>query len=444
MTETAPASDPLEVLRKTPPGTEVVLVLPTGERWQGWLMPGNPLSGPRTVTLKLSSGYNVGIPLPPGTRVDMPPGPLWGQDPARNGGAVSSKNGPEEITPGSVVILTTGGTIASRIDYATGGVTPVHGKQAFESIHPGLSREGPVHLREVFDILSEDVGPSHWQTLAEETAKAFRAGARGVVISHGTDTMAYTAGALAFQLRDLPGPVVLVGAQRSIDRPSSDGVSNLQSAVRVAREADLGEVVVLMHAEPSDGPMSIHRGTRVRKMHSTRRDAFETRNEPVLGRVDGGIVLSSDHRPRSAGPLRLEPGFDLHGSLVWIHPGLTEETIAAHVQNARGVVLAGTGMGHTPSGLLAWAGRATASGLVVAMTTQCLEGVVDPYVYSRGRELMAQGVVYLGDMLPETAFVKMLWSLHQAREPEAVKRLLTEVHAGERSDRRTLIPGASP
>ncbi|MCL4324536.1 MAG: Glu-tRNA(Gln) amidotransferase subunit GatD [Candidatus Thermoplasmatota archaeon] len=422
-----------------PPGTHLAVVLEDGRRWEGWLIPRDPYSAADSLRLKLPSGYNIGLSLHETQSIEELGGPLWGEE-ARtvrreetteesNGGAVS----------GGVAILTTGGTIASYVDYVTGGVKPVRGRRALEALFPEV--DGPIVLKEVFDILSEDIGPGHWHRLGTEVKTLFDQGAKGVVIAHGTDTMAYTAGALAFQLRDLPGPVVMVGAQRSIDRPSSDGVFNMRCAVQVAREADLGEVVVLMHGNPSDRTATFHRGTRVRKMHSTRRDAFRTLNQEPLGTVDTTITLNPDHRPRSPGKVRLEEGFDRRGRLLWIHPGLTPEAATAFTAGARGIVLAGTGMGHLASELVPWVQRTTESGVIVAMTTQCLGGTVDPYVYSRGRELLSAGVVYLGDMLPETAYVKLLWALHQSQSAGLVTKILTTDLAGEMGERRPLIGG---
>jgi glutamyl-tRNA(Gln) amidotransferase subunit D len=268
-----------------------------------------------------------------------------------------------------------------------------------------------------------------------------------VVIAHGTDTLTFTAAALSFLLRPVPGPVVLVGAQRSPDRPSSDGAANLLAAVRVARHPDLAEVVVAMHEGPSDTRVAIHRGTRVRKMHSTRRDAFETRNGRPLGFVEGDRVdLGPGYRRRTdtAGDAVRADALDSRGALVWFYPGLEPEAAARALEGKRGAVLAGTGLGHTASSHLGWIRDAAARGLVVAMTTQCLGGTTDPYVYETGRELLRAGVLYLGDMLPETAYAKLLWALGQSERPVRVRELLLEDRAGERADRRELDPRASP
>ncbi|MDE1819781.1 MAG: Glu-tRNA(Gln) amidotransferase subunit GatD [Euryarchaeota archaeon] len=437
-----PATDPFEALRALPLGTHVALLAPDGHRVEGWLLPPDSLSSPRVVKLKVASGYNLGIRIDPRSTFELLPGPPWGEE--RTGPSPAPPSSPGTArgspSPGTVALLTTGGTIASKIDYVTGGVHPVKDPQNLESLYPGIGQGGALEVRAVAEILSEDMSPEVWSLLAKEVVQEFQHGVRGVVVAQGTDTLAYTSAALAFALRDLPGPVVLVGAQRSIDRPSSDGVANIIGAVRVAREADLGEVVVVMHAGPSDDVLAIHRGTRVRKMHSTRRDAFHTLNGPPLGRVDAkGIHLHPSHHHRHAGPARAEPEFGKEGTLLWFHPGLSPEDAEAQVARSRGVIVAGTGMGHVATIHLPWIQRATERGVVVGMTTQCQEGEVDPFVYSRGRELLRAGVAYLGDISPETAYVKLLWALGRSRDPAAVRELLLREVAGEYAATRGLL-----
>jgi glutamyl-tRNA(Gln) amidotransferase subunit D len=236
--------------------------------------------------------------------------------------------------------------------------------------------------------------------------------------------------------------VVLVGAQRSPDRPSSDGFTNLTSAVRVARHPDLAEVVVLMHAGLSDDRFAIHRGTQVRKMHTSRRDAFESRNAPPIGYVtDGRVDLTRPPRARSTAPLRVHPGIDPAAGLLWFYPGLEPERAQRFADGLRGVILAGTGLGHVGAHHLPWIREAVRSGMIVGMTSQCLAGDVDPYVYATGRELLRAGVLYLNDLLPETAYVKLLWALGQSAEAADVARLMLEDRAGEFESRH--LPGAA-
>ena len=426
-----PSDDPWERLHTLPFGQRLELTDDQGTTWAGTVIPSHDLSGPRVLSLKLASGYNVGVRIGPGTRFRLL-GPPKAAPPASAGRPPA-----HEHARGGVELLTTGGTIASRVDYETGGVRPVSDEDEILAFYPELLDSGAVRVTPVLDVLSENITPADWATLAGKIVEAFGRGAEGVVVAHGTDTMGFTAAGLSFLLADLPGPVVLVGAQRSPDRPSSDGPSNLYAAVRVARDHRLGEVVVVMHAGLSDDRFAIHRGTWVRKMHSSRRDAFQSRNGPPIGFVDGASVhLDPMARAPVQGPARVDGRVDERGGLLTFYPGLPAARARQFAEGLRGVVLAGTGLGHIASAHLTWIREATSRGLVVAMTTQCLEGVVDPYVYATGRELLRAGVLYLDDLLPETAYAKLLWALGQASSPEEVRRLLLRDRAGEFHRRR--------
>ena len=430
MSEQGPA-DPWEVLRSLPFGQRIELTAEDGSSWTGTVIPSHDLASPRILTLKLETGYNVGLEVGPGTKYR-----LLGNPPQRAVAPPAAVSGHAQGR-GGIELLMTGGTIASRVDYETGGVRPVSGEEEILAFYPELRELGAVRITPVLDVLSENITPDDWLTLAGKVVEAFGRGAEGVVIAHGTDTMGFTAAVLSFLLDDLPGPVVLVGAQRSPDRPSSDGPSNLYAAARVARERGLGEVVVVMHAGLSDDRFAIHRGTWVRKMHSSRRDAFESRNGPPLGTVDAsGVHLSPAVRRPSPGPARLDGPLDARGGLLTFYPGLSPAKARQFADGLRGVVLAGTGLGHVAVEHLPWIREATARGAVVAMTTQCLEGVVDPYVYATGRELLRAGVVFLDDLLPETAYAKLLWALGHASTAHEVRELLLRERVGEFHHRR--------
>lgn len=435
----AETGDAWNTLRSLPLGQHVAVVDSAGHRWTGSVIPPHELSGERVLTLKLESGYNVGVRIGPSSKFELI-GPV---PPPRSGGAPPAPPDRAGPTPGWVALLTTGGTIASRVDYETGGVRPVQGEREILEFYPELSRAGPLHIVPVFDRMSEDLAPADWVTIADKAVEAFAGGATGVVVAHGTDTLGFTSAALAFLLVDLPGPVVVVGAQRSPDRPSSDGPSNLAAAVAVARDRSVGEVVALMHAGLSDDRFAVHRGVWVRKMHATRRDAFESRNGPVLGYVEGSAVRwAAPVRPPSAGPPRVDGPIDDRAGLLWSYPGLSAGRAHAFSAGLRGVVLAGTGLGHVAEQLEPWVRAETERGLVIAMTTQCLAGSVDPYVYATGRALLRAGAVYLEDLLPETAYAKLVWALGHEPTPEGVQRRLREDRAGEFVARHR--PGAAP
>lgn len=402
---------------------DTVRVVRQGQTDQGVLMPRHAFSDPSALILKLSNGYNVGLRLDEAAKVELV---AKGEAKAR-----TAKTRPAAAGKPVVAVLGTGGTIASFVDYRTGAVHPAATAEELSFATPELFEFVDVRAEVVYQVFSEDLTPANWLELAVRAKAAFDQGARGVVIPHGTDTLAYTSAALGFLLRDLPGPVVVVGAQRSSDRPSSDAATNLIAACRIAASADLGEVVVAMHASSSDGRIAIHRGTRVRKNHTSRRDAFETVNGVPLGHVEGEKVhLAGNHRPRHAGPCRAYA--KIAGDVAYVHsfPGLTGEQLERLV-TGRGAVLAGTGLGHVPRRVLDAVEHLAQRGALLAMASQCLWGRVNMNVYSTGRDLIARGVVSAEDMLPETAFAKMCWALGNAKDAREAAQWFQTDQVGE-------------
>jgi len=424
--------DAAELLKKAgaAPG-DLLEVRHAGNLYTGVLMPHHAFSGPEILTLKLASGYNLGLRIDAKTQVRV----LEHHSPQK----ASEEGLPHDPAKPAVAVLGTGGTIASYVEYRTGAVHPAISAADLVRSVPQLSELCNVCARVLYSILSENMRVAHWQNLARAIAEEFQAGAAGVIVPHGTDTMGYTAAALSFMLKSLPGPVVLVGAQRSSDRPSSDASLNLIAAARVCVEADLGEVVVAMHAGPSDTYVQLHRGTKVRKMHASRRDAFQSINEAPVGEVlDGEVKLRPEHRPRSAGPIELHERMEEQVALLYFYPGFAPEHLELVAQHTKGIVIAGTGLGHISEELLAAARKVTHRGLPVVVTTQCLNGAVNLHVYETGREMLAAGIIPGGDMLPETAYVKLMWALGQTSDPAKVRALMLDNLAGEYSQRREL------
>jgi glutamyl-tRNA(Gln) amidotransferase subunit D len=400
---------------------------------EGVLMPRHAFSRPDVAILKTKSGYNVGIRVDDETRLTLVARAEPRPRPAR-------PLRPDPTKP-LVAFLGTGGTIASYVDYRTGAVHPAATAEELAYATPEIFDVANLRAEVVYQVFSEDLHPKNWLELARRIKTAFDTGARGVVVPHGTDTLSYTSAALSFLLHDLPGPVVLVGAQRSSDRPSTDASTNLVAATRIAAHADLGEVVVAMHEGPDDTRIAIHRGARVRKNHSSRRDAFESMNEPPLGRVeDGKVVLTRPHRPRHAGPARVDQGLADDVALLYSYTGLDGATIERMAQG-RGLVIAGTGLGHVPQRAIEAVGRLVQKGVLVVMTSQCLWGRVDLKVYSTGRDLLRAGVIDAGDLLPEAAFAKLCWALGNSQTPQEARQKMRLDVAGEVSDRTLFQEG---
>ncbi|TLZ63242.1 MAG: Glu-tRNA(Gln) amidotransferase subunit GatD [Methanobacteriota archaeon] len=403
---------------------DTVAVTARGDRLEGVVMPHHAFSGSDILTLKLGSGYNVGIDLKDITGIDL----VSKHAPATKKARVVPRNPRLPI----LSVLGTGGTIASYVDYRTGAVHPAVTAEDLVFSVPELMEIADVRARVVYSVLSENLKPANWQHLADEAAKELNGGAEAVLIPHGTDTLHYTTAALSFMLRDLTGPVIVVGAQRSSDRPSSDAAMNLTCAARIAG-ADLGEVVAVMHGETGDTFCLVHRGTKVRKMHASRRDAFRSMNATPLGKahVDGRVELSSDVRKRSKGPVVADTRLDPEVGLVWFYPGMPPQAVARALEGVHGAVIAGTGLGHVAHDLLPVIAAASKAGKPIVMTTQTLQGRVGMRVYATGRDLLQAGVIDGQDMLPEVAFVKLMWTLGRTKDPAEVARIMTTDVSGE-------------
>jgi glutamyl-tRNA(Gln) amidotransferase subunit D len=395
----------------------------------GVLMPHHDFSAPSIITLKLSTGYNIGVLVDEGTEVRVVS--------KREDKAQKKQTLPSDPAKKDVAVISTGGTIASYVDYRTGAVHPAISAEELVFSVPELLDLANVRARVLYSILSENMKVSHWQGLARAVADELNSGAVGVIIPHGTDTMGFTSAALAFMLRNLTGPVVCVGAQRSSDRPSSDAIMNLLSATRLCVDSDLGEVVVLMHEEISDTHTLAHRGTKVRKMHSSRRDAFKSINAEPVARIEGpSIAFLSEYTKRSQGPVQLKDRMDGQASMLHFYPGFEAEHFDLIAKNVKGIVVAGTGLGHVSEEIVGSIRRAVQDGVHIYVTTQCLQGAANLNVYSTGRDMIAAGAVPLGDMLPETAYVKLMWAMGQAEDPEDVRKIMLTNVAGEFADRR--------
>jgi glutamyl-tRNA(Gln) amidotransferase subunit D len=394
------------------------------DSFRGIVMPHVEFSGENILTLKLDNGYNIGIRIDDLCKVEL-------IRKGEEGGRVETEYESDGSKP-TVSILGTGGTIASYVEYRTGAVFPAEKAKDLVFTVPELADICNVRARVLYSMFSENMTSRNWRRLAVETAAELDSGSKGVVIPHGTDTLGYTAAALSFMLDNLSGPVVLVGSQRSSDRPSSDAFLNLTSSARLASE-DLGEVVLVMHGETSDSLCTIHRGTKVRKMHSSRRDAFRSVNQKPLGivRTSGQTEWMDEHRSRSDGPVKVRDEMEDDVVLVHFYPGMSSSLFRSIVKGSQGVVIAGTGLGHVSSDLLPEVESLVQSGTPVVMTTQCLYGRVNMNVYSAGRDLLLAGVIPGEDMLPETAFIKLMWVLGQTRDEEKIRDLMTTNLRGE-------------
>ncbi|WP_232686342.1 Glu-tRNA(Gln) amidotransferase subunit GatD [Halobacterium zhouii] len=409
-----------------------------------------PSTSPEHLVVKLDSGYNVGVEHADADVDVLETGvfDVEGEADSESAGTDAEDESDERAEADvefdddlpTISLISTGGTIASTVDYRTGAVTAQFDAEDVLRAVPDLAGRANYRGRVVANILSENMEPSIWQDLAEAVHEEVENGADGVVVMHGTDTMQFSASALAFML-DTPVPIVFTGSQRSADRPSSDNVMNAVCAVEAAK-ADAAEVLVCMHATESDDRCALHRGTRVRKNHTSRRDAFETVGAQPLGYVDydvasdasgdaAGVEFTKSYRERDAVDLALDADLESDVELVKFTPGMDPAFLEA-CEGKAGVVLEGTGLGHVHTDLVDTIEGLVEDGTAVVMTSQCVEGRVCDRVYDTGRDLLDAGVVEGEDLLPGTAKVKLMWALANS---ESVPETMRTPVAGEITER---------
>ncbi len=407
---------------------KLVRIKKNGLQLEGYLLPRYELEEKNYITIKLKNGYNVGFKLDEIEVEEI------GEKKIKKA-YLSEKIKQKENLP-QVKIIGTGGTISSKIDYETGAVKPALTSEEILRNNPELLNLARIDAEILFNILSENMQPKHWIKIAEKVSKELNSGFDGVVIAHGTDTMHFTSAALSFMLKNLYKPVVLVGSQRSSDRPSSDAFLNLYAAILVAI-SDIAEVTVVMHSSSNDDACYIHRGTKVRKMHTSRRDAFKSINTQPIGMVKNGkIHIFMPYRKRKKDEtVYVDKTLNEKVFLLKIFPGIDKEIVEKIVDKFDGIVIEGTGLGHVPEYLIDVLEKGINEGKIICMTSQTIYGRVNMNVYATGRKLLSIGVIPLEDMLPEVAYVKLMYVLGKTKDYNKVKELMLKNIAGEISDR---------
>ncbi len=403
-----------------------------GTVYEGKVMP----SMEGYVALKMKSGYNAGFSVDE-VRITLLESEEREKD-ANKAGVKECKPRAEEAASRSgklpkVAILSTGGTIASKIDYRTGAVSSQFTADDILTAIPELKEIADFKGRVISSILSENMDQESWQNLAKAVVEEIKAGAEGIIVTHGTDTMMYSAAALSFMI-DTPVPIVFVGSQRSADRPSSDNAMNAICAACVA-VSDIAEVSVVMHGTTSDEYCEIHRAAKVRKMHSSRRDAFKSVNSLPIGTVDyetREIKTLIDYTKRGEKTLQFKPGMESKCAIVKFIPG-ADPAVLEHYINAgyRGLVIEGTGLGHVSTKWIPNIQKAVAAKIPIIITTQCLNGRVCDRVYDTGRDILKAGAIEGEDTLPETSLVKLMWVLGQTDDFETALKMLKSNLSGE-------------
>jgi glutamyl-tRNA(Gln) amidotransferase subunit D len=417
-----------------------IQIIKDKKTFEGILMPRIEMGDLNSIVLKLDNGYNIGIKFEKGVKINK----IKKEWSIRKKKIEPSKKLIFDKKLPNISIIGTGGTIASKIDYRSGGVYASFSPDDIVMQIPELKEIANIQTNEIMNIMSEDMTPEKWIDIAKAVAKEINSGVKGVLITHGTDTLHYTSAALSFMLRDLPVPVALVGAQRSSDRGSSDTVMNIACAANFVANSNVAEICTVMHGTMNDDYCLAVRGTKSRKMHTSRRDAFRPINELPIAKIfwkDRHIeITNDDYRRRNDKKVLVDDKIESKVALVKIYPGLDPEIFDYYLKKKyRGFVIEGTGLGHVSTfgekSLLSSIEKIIELGIPAVMTSQCIYGRVHPFVYHPLRVLSSKGVIYAEDMLSETAYVKLMWVLGHAKKLDEIKKMMLTNYAGEITNR---------
>ncbi len=425
---------------KAKPGDKIK-VFTKKKTFEGILVPTPQLTQDNSLILKLENGYNIGINNKEILKITI----LEEYKPLKNKKAVSffDKNLPV------VSVLSTGGTISSKVDYRTGGVYADYTAEDFLNMMPELKKITNIRAKKVMSLMSEDMLPKNWIEMAEVIEAEIKKGTDGIVITHGTDTMHFTAAALSFFFEEINIPIIITGSQRSIDRGSSDAFLNLLCSIKAAAEFDGGEVVTCMHGSSNDDYCILIRGTKVRKMHTSRRDAFRPINDTPIAKIypERDIeILNTNYKKadrKKREDYKLNARFNEDIALFHVYPGLDPEIVDFYIKKkVKGIVIAATALGHvntwTEKSLLPKLKKCYELKIPVFITSQTIYGAVNPFVYTNLRKVSIEGQgIYLKDMLPETAYIKLGWILAQEKKYEKIKEKMLLNYKGEFNDRLT-------
>jgi len=406
----------------------------TKEIYEGILLES---SEPGIILLKLDSGYNIGFNKKDIFEIKVL------EESSEKKEDVKIKRDQEKP---NIAMIITGGTIAARLNPKKGGVDWLDTPESLFKFYPELFEKVNVVRVEVpFMKASEDMDFKDWKKIARTAEKLLNdSNIKGLIITHGTDFLHYTSAALSFFLKGLNKPVVLTYSQRSIDRASSDANLNLQCAA-LAAISNIAEVMLVGHANTDDDFCYAMPGTKVRKLHTSRRDAFKIINAKPFAKIfSDRIERISDYNIRNKGKVKTDLKFEEKVALVKIYPGQDPGILDYYFKKKyKGIVLEMGGLGHVPTkrARKSWIKKlkeVQSKELIICAVAQTVYGRLNPLVYSNGREILKTGVIYLEDMLAETAFVKLGWVLgHKEwiKDKEIVKKKMLENFSHELNDR---------
>ena len=393
--------------------------------YSGIIMPRYEHSDDQHIVIKLKSGYNIGLEIAKIEKIEK-------NQTSENITPTSEQITKKEGLP-KILLLSTGGTIASKVDYRTGAVTPVLTAQELNSSVPELSEIANIDAEVLLSEYSENIMPENWLEIANKIKEFEKSDYSGIIVAHGTDTMHYTSSFLSFALAGFPIPIVLVGSQRSSDRASSDAALNLIGATKFITETKTRGVYIVMHQDENDNTIACHIGTRVRKNHTSKRGAFQTiGDDPAFIIAEEQIQknMNKDFFARKD----FEPKIKLNTkvALVKYHPGYDSKILEQIIDSGiNGIIFEGTGLGHVGKVMYESIKKAKEKGIFLGMTSQCIDGRVRMTVYESGRDLLNLGIIPLENMIPEVALVKAMWVLGNYENSEEIKEIMLENIASE-------------
>ncbi len=393
--------------------------------YSGIIMPRYEHSDDKHIVLKLRSGYNIGLETEKIEKIEK----------IKSAEIIVQQDEKLEKVAGlpKILLLSTGGTIASKIDYRTGAVTPVLTAEELNSSVPELAKIANIDAEALLSEYSENIMPEHWLQIAEKINEYSKSDYSGIIIAHGTDTMHYTSSFLSFALAGFPIPIVLVGSQRSSDRASSDAALNLIGATKFITESNTKGVYIVMHQDENDDTLACHAGTRVRKNHTSKRGAFQTIGDnPAFIIAENQIQknISEDFFKISEFQPRIK--LDTRVALVKYYPGYNPKLLDQIIEMGyKGIIFEGTGLGHIGNTMYESVKKANEKGIFLGMTSQCIDGRIRMTVYESGRDLLDLGIIPLENMIPEVALVKAMWAMGNVQNGEEMKKIMLKNIASE-------------
>jgi glutamyl-tRNA(Gln) amidotransferase subunit D len=393
--------------------------------YSGIIMPRYEHSDDKHIVLKLNNGYNVGLEIDKLEKIEK----LFTSEKIIE----KEQKLEENHSLPKVLLLSTGGTIASKVDYRTGAVTPILTAEELNSSVPELAKIANIDTKVLFSEYSENIMPDHWLQIAKKLMEYSNSDYSGIIIAHGTDTMHYTSSFLSFALAGYPIPIALVGSQRSSDRASSDAALNLIGATKFLVECKTTGVYVIMHHDESDETIACHFGTRVRKIHTSKRSAFQTIggdpayiiiNNKIQRNVKDEFFKVKDFKPK----IKLNTKV----ALIKYYPGYDPKLLDIIIDMGyKAIIFEGTGLGHIGKTMYDSVKKAQKKDIFLGMTSQCIDGRICMTVYESGRDLLDLGIIPLENMVPEVALVKAMWALGNSQNNNEIKKIMLENIASE-------------